>query len=184
VRRVIYTSSTSAIGYGPAGPHELPFDESTPCRPDDLYGITKHVGEQICDSFRRREGLTYVALRPGCFIPIDEMDPQFGFGLLSHRVHWTDVVRAHVLALRSDAANEAIIITPQSPFAAEDAAALMEDPAAVVRERFPEVARLEEHGARLPQQIGTFYSIERAKEHLGYRPQWSFPDWLEKKLSS
>jgi len=184
VRRVIYTSSIASVGYRVEDAAELPFDETQPCRPDDIYGITKHVGEQFCEAFRHAAGLDYVALRPGCFIPVDEMEETFGFGLLSTRVHCSDVVRAHVLALRSKVRNEAIFITSRSPFQAQDALSLVQDAARVLRSRFPEVARLQEHGIDVAgRTVRIFYSIEKARRLLGYEPQWNFPDWLDKKLA-
>lgn len=63
VRRVVYTSSIAAIGYGPAV-EELPLREDAAPRPDDLYGCTKWFGEVFCQSFSKRSDLETVCIRP------------------------------------------------------------------------------------------------------------------------
>ena len=48
VKQFIYTSSTAAVGNMPGD-----VDESTPCRPDDLYGATKASTEAFLIGFRQ-----------------------------------------------------------------------------------------------------------------------------------
>ncbi|HEU4341597.1 MAG TPA: NAD(P)-dependent oxidoreductase [Candidatus Binatia bacterium] len=54
VQNVVLASSTAAFGfiYGKAlwAPEYLPLDENHPSRPQDSYGLSKLVGEQIADS--------------------------------------------------------------------------------------------------------------------------------------
>jgi len=184
VGRLIYTSSIAAMGYSPERPDQLPFDESKPCRPvEDIYGISKHVGEQLCRMFSANDGLRYIALRPGCFIPADELSVAFGLGLLSTRVHAGDVAMAHVLALRSAVSNEEIIITAKVPFTREDGAALLSDAPSVILKYFPRAKLLQERGVELPETIRSCYDIGKAQALLGYRPKWDFGLWLEKKLA-
>jgi len=184
VRRVIYTSSIAAMGYRPDRPEQLPFNESKPCKPvEDIYGISKHVGEQFCEMFRAREGLAYVALRPGTFVPRDKDDPGFGLGLLSQWVHCSDVATAHLLALKSDVKNEAVIITAKVPFRGGDAPALLSDAPSVILKYFPEASRLEERGVQLPRVIDKCYDISKAERLLGFQPKWNFGEWLERKLA-
>jgi len=184
VKRVIYTSSIAAMGYGCNSPDELPFDESRPCRPrEDIYGITKHVGEQLCEMTRHRHGIPYVALRPGTFVPRDEADPAWGLSLLTQWVHASDVAMAHLLALRSDVRNEAIIITARVPFTRDDAPALLSDARQVILRYFPKARLLEERGVQLPNRIERWYSIAKAERLLGYRPKHNFAEWLEGALS-
>jgi len=183
VRRVIYTSSIAAMGYGYDSPDELPFDESRPCRPrEDLYGITKHVGEQFCEMMRNRHGLPYVALRPGTFVPRDEDDPAWGLSLLGQWLHVSDVAMAHLLALESQVQNEAMIITARVPFARADAPELLTDAKAVILRYFPKARLLEERGIALPAKIERCYSIAKAETLLGYKPKWNFGEWLERFL--
>ena len=184
VRRVLYTSSVAAMGYRADSPEQLPFDESKPCRPvEDLYCVSKHVGEQFCEMFRHRNGLPYVALRPGCFIPRDDGDVGFGLGLLSIWVHRDDIARAHLLALKSDVKNEAIIIAARVPFTRADAPALLADAPPVILRYFPKARLLQERGIELPKTISYFYNIGKAKRLLGFEPKFSFAEWLERKLA-
>ncbi len=183
VQRVIYTSSIAAMGYAPMEGYPLPFDESKPCTPqEDLYGLSKHVGEQFFNLFRNTHGLNSVYLRPGCFIPCDEETPAFGFGLLGSRLSFEDVAEAHVLALRSAVVNEAIIVTAGNPFTREDGPALLSDARSVILRYFPEAARLEEQGVALPQRICPTYTIAKARRLLGYEPKMTFARWLRQTL--
>jgi len=181
VKRVVYTSSIAAMGYKANSPSELPFDETKPCLPqEDLYGITKHVGEQFCHLFADTRGLKYVALRPGYFVPRDEMDPNLGLMYLDCRVHPEDVMRAHVQAVSQPGIEgQAFVITADMPFRSEDSAALRTNPAPVVTKYFPRAAEIFRDPAFKPRPITYFYTIEKAKRLLGWQPQMSFGQWLD-----
>ena len=181
VKRVVYTSSIAAMGYKPGAPSELPFDEKKPCWPqEDLYGVTKHVGEQFCRLFANTKGLKYVALRPGYFVPRDEMDPNLGLMYLNCRVHPEDVMSAHVQAVSQPGIEgQAFVITADMPFRSEDAAALKTDPAPIVTKYFLRAEALFKDPAFKPRPITYYYTIEKAKRLLGWRPKMSFGPWLE-----
>ena len=180
VDRVIYTSSIAAAGYQRCPDEPLPYVESRPCRPtENLYGISKHVGEQFCEMFRWRHGLCSVWLRPGCFIPRDDTDTaRYGLAFLAGYVHFTDVAMAHVLALRSDVRDEALFVTSRVPFQNEDTDALLTDAASVILKYFPSAAGLKDKGIDLPKTIPHCYSIEKAERLIGYDPKHNFGDWL------
>ena len=182
VKRVVYTSSIGAMGYKANSPSELPFDETKPCHPqEDLYGITKHVGEQFCHLFANTKGLKYVILRPGYFVPREEMDSNLGLMYLNCRVHPDDVMRAHVQAVSQPGIDgHAFVITADMPFRSEDAAALKTDPAPVVTKYFPRAEEIFRDPAFKPRQkITYYYTIEKAKRLLGWQPQMSFGQWLD-----
>jgi nucleoside-diphosphate-sugar epimerase len=67
VDRVVLASSVAAYGYIYAPqmppPAYLPLDEEHPCIPQDPYGLSKLVGEQIADSFARLRPTSIVSLR-------------------------------------------------------------------------------------------------------------------------
>lgn len=185
VQRLIYTSSVSAIGYNNLPDAPLPWDEETPCRPtDSLYSVTKHAGEQFCQLYQQAAGLPWVALRPGGFSPRPEMEPAYGLNLLSFGVHREDVADAHLLALRSEVANEKIIITAGTTFTRADGERLLTDAAPLILRDFPEARRLVEAGVALPQRIAACHSIEKARQLLGYEPQWTFGAWLDKWIQA
>jgi nucleoside-diphosphate-sugar epimerase len=77
VVRVVVASSVAAYGYLYAArleaPEYLPIDERHPSRPQDPYGLSKVVGEQVADSFARAGTTSIVSLRfPGL-----NFDPTF-----------------------------------------------------------------------------------------------------------
>lgn len=74
IETVISTSSQSAFGWawtetdrvarGEFLPRFLPLDETHPDEPDDAYGLSKVVGEQIAHAFHRKAGMRAIVLRP------------------------------------------------------------------------------------------------------------------------
>ncbi len=67
IGRFVYASSQSALGFAYAPrivpPDRLPVDETHPCRPVEGYGLSKRVGEQLCEMVSARSAMTSVALR-------------------------------------------------------------------------------------------------------------------------
>ncbi|MFU8870198.1 NAD-dependent epimerase/dehydratase family protein [Natronococcus sp.] len=65
---VVWTSSESIYGTPFAQevwlPDYFPIDESHPYRPEDAYGLSKVVGEQIAQMAVRRYGISVVSVRP------------------------------------------------------------------------------------------------------------------------
>lgn len=185
VTRVIYTSSIAAMGMGAAPDCPLPWDESKPCTPyGHLYCVTKHVGEQCCHLFHRSGGFSYIFLRPGTFIPRADDDPQFGLGLLSQRVHASDVAQAHLLAFRSEVENEAFVITAKVPFTRADSALLLSDARQVILKYYSRAAELQARGIELPTNLSRCYDVGKAERMLGYTSEVTFGTWLERFLEN
>ncbi|HEY7064061.1 MAG TPA: NAD(P)-dependent oxidoreductase [Chloroflexota bacterium] len=70
VRHVVLASSIAAYGFIYARelwpPDYLPLDEAHPCQPQDAYGLSKVVGEEIADAFARLGPMSIASLRfPG-----------------------------------------------------------------------------------------------------------------------
>ncbi|TWT09612.1 NAD(P)-dependent oxidoreductase [Reyranella sp. CPCC 100927] len=62
VRRVVWTSST--VVYGPATDYGAsPVDEAAIKRPRTIYGLTKHLAEEVAAFAMRRHGIEVVGLR-------------------------------------------------------------------------------------------------------------------------
>lgn len=183
VSRVIYTSSIAAMGMGAAPEIPLPWDETKPCVPDGhIYSVTKHVGEQFCEMFRKKGAFSYIALRPGTFIPREMSDTSFGIGLLFQWVHGDDVAQAHHKAFLSDVENEAFIITAKAPFVRADSDALRTDARSVIFRYFPRAEELEKRGTKLPERLNYCYDVSKAERLLGYRSEVTFGTWLEQVL--
>ena len=121
VKKVVYSSSASV--YGDA--LETPMTEEHPFNNRTTYGATKIAGEQLFRAFNEQHGLDYVGLRymnvygprmdyKGTYVSVimkvlDKIEageaPQiFGDGSQAYDfVHVSDVARANILALTSDA---------------------------------------------------------------------------------
>ena len=121
VKKVVYSSSASV--YGDAV--ETPMTEDHPFNNRTMYGATKIAGEQFFRSNYEQHGLDYVGLRymnvygprmdyKGTYVSVimkvldkieaGEAPVIFGDGSQAYDfVHVSDVARANILALRSDA---------------------------------------------------------------------------------
>ena len=68
LKKIVATSSINVLGMGfryrDFAPHYLPVDESHPDLPQDPYGLSKVVGEDIVDMAHRRTGIPAVSIRP------------------------------------------------------------------------------------------------------------------------
>ena len=67
VKRIVCGSSLAVYGfYYPVTalqPDHLPIDENHPLQPQDPYGLTKLVGEKLCDAVSLRTGMPIASLR-------------------------------------------------------------------------------------------------------------------------
>jgi len=124
VKRVVYSSSASV--YGDA--LNTPMTEEHPFNNRTFYGATKIAGEQFFRAFHEQHGLEWVGLRymnvygprmdyKGAYVSVimkvldrlDAGEPPIIFGDGSQAydfVHVSDVARANILALKSDATDD------------------------------------------------------------------------------
>ena len=107
----VFTSTTSAFGDAlnprPGEPAAW-IDESVAPIPKNIYGVTKSAAEDLCQLFRRNEGLACVVLRTSRFFPEEDDDPEARRSYsddnakaneyLFRRVAIEDVVDAHLIA--------------------------------------------------------------------------------------
>jgi nucleoside-diphosphate-sugar epimerase len=67
VKKIVCGSSLAVYGLyyplRPRFPDYLPVDEEHPRRPEDPYGLSKLVGEKLCDSFARKSGIQIASMR-------------------------------------------------------------------------------------------------------------------------
>jgi nucleoside-diphosphate-sugar epimerase len=76
VKRVVSASSNAVVGWSYSEyfmPDYLPIDEDHPLRPEDVYGLSKEIGETIARSYVRK-GLETVMLRPSGVVTPEELE--------------------------------------------------------------------------------------------------------------
>lgn len=181
--RFVMTSSESTLGFAFAT-HEMaplyaPVDELHPNRPQDAYGLSKVVCEQMCQSYSARYGMQTVCLRaPWIWLPEDTQRDFYRTLVLDHArwyknlwayVDARDVATAHRLALETPltAQHEAFFITAQHNWTGQDSRDL-----------------LERHYAGVPigaaglEGAQSLISHAKATRMLGYRPRYGVADTL------
>ncbi len=150
VKRVVFTSSIWATGHDKPAPAYLPIDENLQREPDEVYGLTKILGEQMCAYASAKHGISTIVLRPGGVRPADSYAPRIA-GLLAGCVDVRDVAQSHLLALRA--------------------------PDAMKHEVFIITADTAEFSGRITELVGPnaeWYTVEKAKRLLGYRPKYNY----------
>jgi len=186
VERFIFGSSSSV--YGAA--NEVPFSEDQRIdRPISPYAATKVAAEALCHTWHHLYGIPMVLLRfftvygprqrPDLAInkfvrllEAGEPIPQFGDGSSSRDYTYiADIVRGVVAAYDSDLGFDIVNLGSSAPVRLDEMIAAVG--AAVGVE--PVVQVLGDQPGDVPR---TFASVERARELLGWEPQWSLADGL------
>jgi nucleoside-diphosphate-sugar epimerase len=182
VKKVVIASSTAAFGFiyalKPFLPLYLPLDENHPCKPQDAYGLSKLVGEQIAASIAAlRADMTICSLRfPGVV---------FDFTYQAVRERWKDpgarartswayidardAARACRLAIESEVAGHQVII------AAAPTSSMREPTAELVRRYL---------GDGIPirsRETGNWSGVDstKAKELLRFMAEHLWEDFLQ-----
>jgi len=175
VKSVIFTSSIWATGHPPNPTPYLPIDEGLPREPQELYGLTKKLGEQMCKYYSSRWGFSTICLRPGGIQPANT--PFAGrLGLLFASVDVRDVAQAHALALEASPKllHEVMIITADTPLCRIESGRFFDDPGSTLESLIPGINRaLSEYNLPIPHQA-EWFTIEKAKKILGYNPVYNF----------
>jgi len=173
--RVVWTSSNSTYGQVFAEetplPDYLPIDEEHPLRPEDPYGTSKVVGEEIGKMATRRHGVPVASLRP----PLIQYPGQYRTRKLRQAFdpetadpdggYWTyidgrDLARAIEAALTAEfAGHEAFLVAAADNF-------LDRDTEAVIEAVFGSLS--EESDLDGQQSV---YDTSKARETLGWEPE-------------
>ena len=191
VRSVVYTSTTSVYGaaFKPA-PSEpaVMVDESLPCIPKNIYGVTKKAAEDLCELIARTQGLTCTVLRAGRFYPeadppddgpqvlVDDLNAKVN-DFLFRRLDLADAVEAHILAGHRGpgAGFRRYVLSSTSPFLSEHAARLRHDASGLLRELVPEHEPIfRSLGWSAPRSISRVYCNDMARRELQWAPQFDF----------
>ncbi|HLO33723.1 MAG TPA: NAD(P)-dependent oxidoreductase [Anaerolineales bacterium] len=196
VHSFIFTSTTSTFGAAltpsPGAPAAWITEEVTPV-PKNIYGVTKHAAENLCELFHRNHGLSCIILRTSRFFPEadDRKEVRDSYEdrnikvneFLYRRVDIQDVVSAHLLTMQkaSTIGFARYIISATTPFTRQDLLELHTDAPSVLKQRVPGYeaiyARL---GWKMFPTIDRVYINERARNELGWQPEYSFSSILER----
>lgn len=183
VKKVIFTSSESTLGFAFMNnrmvPEYIPIDEQHPMRPQDPYGLSKVIGEQICRTYSAKYGIQTVCLRePWIWVPEAEqilfykkLVSEFTdwYKNLWTYVHVYDVATAHRLALerKLDSLHEIFFITAAENWTGKNSKDLL-------HQFYPEVINFAENYSGASAII----SHQKAAHMLGYEPKYTLHDLL------
>lgn len=168
---VVQASSESAYGFPfaaePRLPDYLPVDESHPMRPEDPYGASKVVAEELGKMVTRRYGVSVASMRfsnimyPGNYLVLEGRDDlSNGVGNFWSYVDGRDCVSAIEAAMDAD-------ITGHEPYIVAASENYLDRPTREAFEEFfgevPEPCDLDGEECAL--------SVEKARDELGWKPE-------------
>jgi len=191
VERVIFTSSVWAASRGPSAPYQ-PIDEHIPCAHEDMYDITKRMGEQLCEYFYRKYGLSTITFRFCGYDPIEGFSSEGDIlwdkinlkalaarylGMGSKLTNAWDLMQAFRAAIENrEIQHDLFLIGVGAPFVREDAEALRRTPLAVLEKHYPGVSEfLDEIGYDVPA-ITFWYNTQKAAKLLDFSTKFSLRD--------
>jgi UDP-glucose 4-epimerase len=184
IEKVLLCSTMGVYGQAGQEAGDPPvITEDLHLEPSDFYGFSKKLCEEIADFYYRRHGIRTIAYRLGMFVP--ESFVGYGFRLLKGGVDDRDVAQAFVLGLENTTITfDAFNVMAQVPFSIEGFTRLRREPETFLEERCPGFTDLvEEQGVDFGVLVRmwrfTYWSIEKAKRVLGYRPRYNFPEFFE-----
>ena len=184
VKKVVVASSTAAFGFIYAKnlrpPEYLPLDEDHPSKPQDAYGLSKVVGEQIADSMTSvHKDITLSSLRfPGV---------NFDLSYESFRQRWRDpAARARGFWTYIDArdAAETCRLALEAKFHGHEVFIASAPSNCMIQPTRDLVKKYLPRGAKIRKVSGTHWSCvdsAKARRMLGFKPRHIWQDYLKEK---
>jgi len=173
VKRVVSASSNAVVGWSYSErfvPDYLPIDEEHPLRPEDVYGLSKEIGESIARSYARK-GLETVSLRPSGVVTPDELERiKKDGGRRPTGFHAYSYIDARDLAVAFRLAVERSLPGGTILFAVADDSTVAES----LSDLYPRVLPAIGDKARALTGVAGAYANARAKKLLGWRPVHSW----------
>ena len=183
IKKFIFLSSESTLGFAFAEqllvPEYIPVDERHPLRPQDPYGLSKLLGEEMCRSYGLRSGMQTVCLRaPWIWVPEErEMETYRQLRMHTERsykhlwcyVHVFDFARAVSLAVEKSlpSNHEIFFITADENWTSGDSRSL-------VSQYYPAVKNIADDFSGSASLI----SCKKARELLQFSARFSWRDIL------
>jgi nucleoside-diphosphate-sugar epimerase len=174
---VVSLSSEAVLGWAPGSwerehvPAYLPIDENHPCAPQDCYGLSKQVMEDIARSFSAKCGMVTVLIRAPWLVSPDELEQLAKSGgrtpgrfALYHYIDARDLARACRLAAeRPLQGSHTIYVGSGESTVAEPLSSLL-----------PRLMPSIGDKAQVLQDRRAAVSIDKAKRLLGWEPRYSW----------
>lgn len=177
IRRVVSASSTAALGWvyreRDFVPDYLPIDEDHPLHPQDVYGLSKQIVEDIARSYASKCGMETVMLRPPGVVSPEQLEElRASGGRRPARFSLCDYVDLRDLASAFRLAVERPVSGGTALFVVADDSNASEPLSVLLPRLLPEI------GDRAKNLTGTASgtSNARAKEVLAWKPQHSWRD--------
>lgn len=169
IKRVVSASSNAIVGWSYGEhfvPDYLPIDEDHPLRPEDVYGLSKQIGETIAQSYSRK-GLETIMLRPsGVVTPgeLEQIKKEGGRRVSGFQAY--SYIDARDLAVAFRLAVERSIPSGTALFVVSDDSTIAEP----LCDFYPRVMPSIGDKARSLTGSKGSYSNSRAKKFLGWQP--------------
>lgn len=178
IRRVVSTSSISVLGWDGRErdflPEYLPIDEDHPVSPQDAYGLSKQLGEDIARSYTNKCGMETVVLRPPGVLSPEQLEEMRPAGrplparfLLCAYVDVRDLAEAYRLAVERPLSGNTVL------FVSADDSSVAEPLSSLLPRLLPGIGDMAQG---LPG-TSSGLSNSRAKQLLGWKPEhsWRIP---------
>jgi len=178
-RRVVFASSTSVYGPGSKSGEARVLDESTSFAPDDVYDITKILGERMLLHLRERYDVETVALRLGRFFYGNRSD--YHLRKLSTGLDLYDAATAFSACVHASSfPRAAYCVASDSGLSTTQRKRLGTDLPGVVAEVLPELpAKLAFFGYPTPARFGKSSSTAALRADLGWAPVRDLLWWCQ-----
>ncbi|MDX3926168.1 MAG: NAD(P)-dependent oxidoreductase [Shinella sp.] len=178
IKRLLYASSFSVLGLPfaprPVALDYLPIDEEHRARPQDVYALTKWLGEEMIDAWVRRSGGSAVSLR----MPWIQTPESFALDVMKRRetaeahldlwayIDVRDAARAFVLATEAETTgHERLFISAADSYSETPTEKLVAEHYGNVELREP----LDDHCS--------LFSTIRAEDMIDFVPQFSWRNY-------
>lgn len=171
IKKFVMASSICAFG---TIPESLPVREEHPAKPggagSHMYGISKFVGENLCQGYTNLYGIDTVCLRLA--VVKDLINIGVGLppsvGTLWSYVDVRDVAQAFALTIKSSCPGHEVFF-----ISAADTLSDISNTKMIQRE-MPWIRNTQIDSVWMEQPFASFYSINKARKMLGYTPKYSW----------
>jgi len=181
IRRFIFISSESVLGFTFSTtrmwPAYFPIDEFHPLRPQDPYGLSKFVCEQICSAFSRRTGMQTICLRPPWIWAPEPKEIELYRRLIAEYPKWSKNLWAYIHvddvsgAVRQ-CVEKADLPQHDSFFICAPETWVDVDTRTLIADHFPETKQI---ASKLTGKM-SLISSEKAGKAFGFSPRYTWRD--------